>query len=85
MQSDVDGNDKLWSMEAAGVEMSYANFKHMYDSLEGAEMTQEMYLTYLEVKNLLEKSLDLKNEMEVCAALIAMSSVLAKQIADKNG
>ena len=85
MQPCMAGNDKLWPMEASGVEMSYANFKHMYDSLEGAEMTQEMYLTYLEVKNLLEKSLNLKNEMEICAALIAMSSVLAKQIADKNG
>ena len=65
--------------------MSYANFKHMYDSLEGVEMTQEMYLTYLEVKNLLQSSLNLENDMEICIALIAMSSCLARQMADKNG
>ena len=65
--------------------MSYANFRVMYEALDGAEMTQEMYLAYLEVKNLLTKSLNLKNDMEISIALIAMSSVLARQIADKNG
>ena len=65
--------------------MSYANFKYMYDSLEGAEMTQEMYLAYLEVKNLLTKSLNLENDTELCLALVVMSSVMAKELADKHG
>jgi len=64
--------------------MSYANFKFMYDSLNGAEMTQEMYLTYLEVKNLLAKSLGLNDDIEISIALIAMSSLLAKQVADRE-
>ena len=64
--------------------MSYANFKFMYDSLNGAEMTQEMYLTYLEVKNLLAKSLGLNDDIEISIALIVMSSLLAKQVADRE-
>ena len=67
-----------------GISMSYANFKFMYDSLNGAEMTQEMYLTYLEVKNLLAKSLGLNDDIEISIALIAMSSLLAKQVADRE-
>lgn len=64
--------------------MSYANFYFMYKSLDGAEMTQEMYLTFLEVKNLVSKSLKCKSDMEVSVALIAMSSLLAKEIADRE-
>jgi putative salt-induced outer membrane protein YdiY len=70
-------------METAS--MSYANFKYMYDSLENLEMTQEMYLAFLEVKNLLTQTLDLENDTELCLALIIMSSVMAKELADKNG
>jgi len=64
--------------------MSYANFKYMYDSLEGAEMTQEMYLSYLEVRNLLAKSMKLTTDHEVTLALIAMSSICAKELADRE-
>ena len=64
--------------------MSYANFKFMYDSLEGAEMTQEMYLTYIEVRNLLSKLLNLTDDLQISMALICMSSILAKQISDSQ-
>jgi hypothetical protein len=65
--------------------MSLANFIHMYNSLEGAEMTQDMYLAYLEVKNLLEQSLSITTDEELAMCLIAMAGIIAKQVADKNG
>jgi hypothetical protein len=64
--------------------MSAANFVYMYESLEGVEMTQEMYLSFIEVKNLMAKSMGLTNDHEVSIALICMASIAAKDLADRE-
>lgn len=63
--------------------MSFANFLEMYKSLDGVEMTQDLYLTYLEVKNLIATSLGFTDDLEIAYALVAMSSILAKEVADR--